>query len=296
MCIAIYKPAGEIISREVLETCFDNNDDGAGFMFSENRKLILYKGFFDFSSFYSVYKEHENKSCVIHFRIKTHGKINEENCHPFTVTPALAFVHNGVISGYGNTEYNDTYMFNEHILKGLIKQGGKKLLFSGIIKELIEKAIGYSKLIFMDASGEVEIFNERLGEWHTGVWYSNTSHKPKVVNYHHKYGSEKFMNWATYEHIVPPAKSKPIVSSIEKYFIKKPDYEMDVWDEDWVKINNNCRGLLKGTIAFVEKVHGTGFCDLAFPDGSTIKQFPGRFLDHLDWETDEEVLLLENFE
>ena len=33
MCIAIVKPAGTVISEDVLKQCFENNPDGAGFAY-----------------------------------------------------------------------------------------------------------------------------------------------------------------------------------------------------------------------------------------------------------------------
>jgi glucosamine 6-phosphate synthetase-like amidotransferase/phosphosugar isomerase protein len=99
MCIAIYKPKNKIISETTLAECFRSNRDGAGFMYVDKKELKIQKGFFTFQEFYDAYKEHENKQCVVHFRIKTHGPVAEDNCHPFEVNQSLGFVHNGIISG-----------------------------------------------------------------------------------------------------------------------------------------------------------------------------------------------------
>jgi hypothetical protein len=181
MCIAIYKPAGKVLSQETLKECYDNNPDGAGFMYAEDKKLHIQKGFFSYDSFYKAYKEHENKQAVLHFRIKTHGKIDTTNCHPFAVNNSLAFVHNGVISGFGDADHSDTIGFNHGVLQPLVNKWGNLALFQDPIVNLIESRISYSKLIFLDRHGNHNIFNESKGVWDDGVWYSNTSYKPYVA-------------------------------------------------------------------------------------------------------------------
>lgn len=180
MCIAIYKPKNKTISEETLAECFRSNRDGAGFMYVEKKELKIQKGFFTFQEFYDAYKEHEDKQCVIHFRIKTHGPVAVENCHPFNVNNGLGFVHNGIITGFGSIDESDTRDFNAKILQPLTAKWGNLALFQPAMKTLLESRIGYSKLIFLDRHGNVDIFNENKGLWEDGVWYSNTSFRPYV--------------------------------------------------------------------------------------------------------------------
>jgi glutamine amidotransferase len=178
MCIAIYKPKDSKISQATLQECFRSNPDGAGFMYAHNKELVMEKGFFTFNDFWEAYKKHEKKQAVLHFRIKTHGAIDEANCHPFLVNKSLGFVHNGVISGFGVGEQSDTNHFNEEIIKPLVSKWGNLSIFQPAMKNLIEARIGYSKLIFLDRHGNCNIFNESKGVWDKGVWYSNLSYKP----------------------------------------------------------------------------------------------------------------------
>ena len=181
MCIAVYKPEGKVLSLATLKECYTSNPDGAGFMYAENKKLHIEKGFFSFQTFYDAFKKHENKQAVIHFRIKTHGKIDTANCHPFAVNNAIGFVHNGVISGYGDADFSDTVRFNEKILRPLVSKWGNLALFQDPIIELLEGRIGYSKLVFLDRHGNHKIMNEHKGVWDDGVWFSNDSYKPYVA-------------------------------------------------------------------------------------------------------------------
>jgi len=178
MCIAILKPKGEIIKKATLKTCFENNDDGAGYMFVKNGALQFVKGFFTFKNFWNSYVKNVVKNgnpiSAIHFRITTHGKTNAENCHPFKIDNSLGFIHNGVINFVKpDKKKSDTSMFNEHILKRLPAD----FIGNGAICDLIEESIGSSKLVFLNDKGEFLISNEELGKWKDNVWYSNDSYQ-----------------------------------------------------------------------------------------------------------------------
>jgi len=178
MCIAILKPRGEVIKKSTLKTCFENNDDGAGYMFVKNGALQFVKGFFTFKNFWNSYVKNVVKNgnpiSAIHFRITTHGKTNAENCHPFKISNSLGFIHNGVINFVKpDKKKSDTSMFNEHILKRLPDD----FIRNGAICDLIEESIGSSKLVFLNDRGEYLISNEELGKWQDNVWYSNDSYQ-----------------------------------------------------------------------------------------------------------------------
>tara|TARA_R110002074_G_scaffold177148_2_gene340745 strand:+ start:1779 stop:2639 length:861 start_codon:yes stop_codon:yes gene_type:complete len=184
MCIAIMKSAKKKITKATLQRCYDANPDGAGFMYAENKELNVQKGFFTFKEFYKEYKPHENKQVLLHFRIKTHGKIDKNNCHPFLVNNSLGFIHNGIITGYGDDKQSDTIDFNKSILQKIVAKHGNNSLFDDPMVELIENVIGYSKLVFLDRHGNYKIMNEGKGEWKNGIWYSNSSYKkPEPIRY-----------------------------------------------------------------------------------------------------------------
>ena len=184
MCIAIMKSANKKISKSTLRRCYDANPDGAGFMYAEDKQLVVNKGYFTFKEFYKEYKPHGDKQVLIHFRIKTHGPIDKDNCHPFLVNSGLGFIHNGIISGYGSNTKSDTIEFNESILQKIVSKHGNNSLFDDPMVELIENVIGYSKLVFLDRHGNYTIMNEKKGNWNDGVWYSNMSwKKPEPVKH-----------------------------------------------------------------------------------------------------------------
>lgn len=181
MCIIICKPASKLVPAETLRQCWSTNSDGAGFMYVNKDGLQIEKGFMEFNTFLEAYEKVANKKVVIHFRIATHGNVDEHNTHPFRVNKWLGFAHNGIISHTSDrkSDYSDTFHFNERILKPLVKTF-PRFLHSPASRELIEAYIGWSKLVFLDQYGKHYILNEDKGVWDDGVWYSNTSYKPTV--------------------------------------------------------------------------------------------------------------------
>jgi len=182
MCIAIYSPKGTEISAQSFRNCWDNNFNGAGFMYNDsNNKLRVVKEMESFSKIYKKYvaakKKHPKANFVLHFRISTHGVINKSNCHPFKVNNELGFVHNGVIREVDNhKDYSDTNMFNRQILRKL-PEASVAYFNNSAVKKVYGEFIGYSKLIFMNNKGEFAIVNEQKGHWADNVWYSNDSYK-----------------------------------------------------------------------------------------------------------------------
>lgn len=181
MCIAIFKPKNKFIDKDTLAQCFKANPDGAGFVIAKDKKLTMKKGFFTFDEFYEAYEEYNLEQALIHFRIKTHGDLSKDNCHPFMVNSSLSFIHNGIISGFGKEAMSDTNHFNREILRPLVAKYGNQILFEPGVKSLIESKIGYSKLAFLDRHSNFHLFNEDKGVWDNGVWYSNSSYKVPVV-------------------------------------------------------------------------------------------------------------------
>jgi len=183
MCIAINKPENVLVPHNYLEQSFLHNDDGAGFMYAQDGQLHIEKGFMTFDSFMEAYTPHEEKPCVLHFRIKTHGDVNQDNTHPFQVGKNLGFVHNGIIGKVdcsSDKKKSDTQHFNTQYLNVLYRQDSR-FIYKPVFKDLIGEFIGHSKLVFLNNKGQSTIVNEKLGKWDNGVWYSNTSYMPRAA-------------------------------------------------------------------------------------------------------------------
>lgn len=182
MCIIVYKPSGISVPYQTLETCWDNNPDGAGFMYPRNGHLVIKKGFMDFELFMKNYLSLEDRDSlpvVIHFRITTHGITAPKNTHPFYIrNNVLGFAHNGTIPGVStNKVLSDTQMFNRQILQKLPVD----FLSNTATMKLIEDFVGWSRLVFMDNLGAVTVVGWECGEEdELGIWYSNDGWRKDV--------------------------------------------------------------------------------------------------------------------
>ena len=180
MCIAVYQPEGKKLSKETFYQCYHRNPDGFGMMFAKKGEIKIYKTLDGPDKAYALYSklrkgEGRGKNMVLHFRIATHGSVNKENCHPFRVNKHLALAHNGIIHAVDTRNYkdmSDTRVFAKEILAKL----PNFFEWEEPITRLIEEFIGHSKLILLDDEGMAHIYNEHMGEWADGIWFSNGSY------------------------------------------------------------------------------------------------------------------------
>jgi predicted glutamine amidotransferase len=178
MCIAIYKTENNKLTEETLKNCWDANPDGAGFMYVDNNKVKIVKGLMTYTSFREAYDPIALKQAVLHFRIATHGNVDELNTHPFAISDKLGLVHNGIINNIKcdiDSTKSDTWHFVEKIMKSY-----QNFWQEEAFKALVESFIGYSKLILLNNKGDVEIYNESNGYWDAECWFSNKSYQNKV--------------------------------------------------------------------------------------------------------------------
>jgi glutamine amidotransferase len=176
MCLAIFKPAGKRVAKDSLRAGFYGNCSGSGFAYHEDGKLTVVKGLFTFNEFYEQYHAAELKhDMLVHFRAATHGPLNAANCHPFAMcNGSFAMIHNGIFQvDMRNRTLSDTGNFCEQILEPAILDGSYK------DKEKIyaHPLWGWGVVVLMGATGEVIFYNEKMGSWDEGVWYSNQGYK-----------------------------------------------------------------------------------------------------------------------
>ena len=184
MCIIIYKPLEKTIDKEELKACWKRNDDGAGYSYVSDGKIVIHKELRKFERFWKHYKEtivdtnlEKKKKIILHFRIKTSGNVDLKNIHPYRISNDVVLAHNGVITNIDvplNSEYSDTYLLCKTILAKLPKEWYK----NNSILSLLEAYIGSgSKLAILDNSENIYLVNEEKGTWEDGIWYSNSFHK-----------------------------------------------------------------------------------------------------------------------
>lgn len=196
MCIIALKPAGIVIPEKTLKAMWDNNDDGAGFMYASNGRVRIEKGFMTFESFLKAYKRAGDfRKIVMHFRIRTHGAISPHLTHPFWIVKGeMGMVHNGIISGLSGHEddkESDTSLY----AKILAHRYSDPLdaITNPEEHARIKSEIGWSKLVFLTSDGDHMIINEKSGQWDNGCWFSNGSFRESYKKW--SYTSSHYGSW-----------------------------------------------------------------------------------------------------
>lgn len=203
MCIIVVKPRNKTIKEETFKNCFDNNPDGCGFMYVKKGMVYGKKGIMSYKEFLREQKRiPKDVNVVYHFRISTHGGVVPQLTHPFPLASSFekmhklewwneyGVVHNGIFTRVKAPEgESDTEVFISNVLKPLqelskIKQNS---LIDKYYDDIIESAVGTSKLAIMDKTGFVRMYGNGWINGEDGCYYSNSTYSYSVCNYG-KYG------------------------------------------------------------------------------------------------------------
>lgn len=241
MCIVVYKPKNKNMpSADILRECFNRNPDGAGYMFPEDNKVIIKKGYMHFKSLYKdliqdYLRLGKKTPFVIHFRIQTQGGINQALTHPFALSKNMndlrelysecdfGVAHNGIISltstsaystyydtrtrqyvrDYNKPDYSDTMKFITDYLSLIIRE--QDWYKDDDKLSLIEKLAGYTnKFAVMDWSGHTTLIGNFIED--NGIYYSNSTYQP-IIRYSQQhpydYDYDKYYNEETGEYDFP---------------------------------------------------------------------------------------------
>lgn len=187
MCVIVIKKAG-IKIPDTLKTCWDNNPDGAGFMWADGKKVHIQKGFMKYKHFNKAIKNLKIDTTavpmVFHFRITTHGGTSQGNTHPFPISDNIkdlkklknavdvGVCHNGIISGYGQKTISDTMDYIKRQLVPIQKLQ-KNFYNNPLIMDIIDKAID-SKMVFLDYKGNIKTIGNFITD--DKIIYSNDSY------------------------------------------------------------------------------------------------------------------------
>lgn len=206
MCIIVYKEKGvDMPSSEVIRNCFDNNPDGAGYMYNFKGKVFLEKGFMSIEEFEKSLNKLSKKidlkdsSIVLHFRISTQAGVNKECTHPYPLSNDMkqlkklsnkcdiGVAHNGIInltSSKNVKDHNDTMEFITEYLSLIVKN--KDFYKNENIVSLIKKLCN-SKLAILDGDGHCTLIGDFIKE--KDIYYSNSSYEAWQYPTNFGYGS-----------------------------------------------------------------------------------------------------------
>lgn len=176
MCILIVKPAGvKVPSMQIFENCFWANKDGAGFAYSDGRKLTLSKGHMKLKEFQSALDDAGDLTkypAIFHFRIATHGTVKPANTHPFNVNDRMVAGHNGILRITPKGDLTDSETFFKYVCAPVLETCP---LYSDEFSTMVSALIDSSKLAFLTDKGDIKMFGKFEEE--DGVFYSNTSYQ-----------------------------------------------------------------------------------------------------------------------
>ena len=178
MCVIIDKPAGITMPDANVRAAAEANDDGWGVMWinPSDGKLKTKKGLFSSplkagEEFLRIYKQFKNFHAIFHLRVRTHGSVSVDNCHPFRICNEeehgmdLCFMHNGSITCVDERvnplNKSDTNFFNDQFLQPVL-QPNPEAVFLAPMQTMIDGVIGNSRLLFLSGDGRIV----RIGTWH----------------------------------------------------------------------------------------------------------------------------------
>ena len=185
MCLLVNQQStSPILSNEWLADFYTYNADGVGVMFANNGELIVKKLLpADENEFINFYHQFiAGKNCAFHLRMRTHGDIDLDNCHPYEVLNRLEhgidlwLMHNGILStgNKADESKSDTWHYIEDYLKPMLS-ANPDFAFHPSFSEIVGDHIGSSnKFILMDNEGRQAVINHGSGVHWAGLWLSNT--------------------------------------------------------------------------------------------------------------------------
>lgn len=198
MCIiAVSKKGCKQPTLEQIKNMYDNNPDGAGFMYASGGVVHIEKGFMTMQSFLNAVKAHKftaDDAVIYHFRISTQAGIKQSMTHPFPLTAhkeyceklnciaSVGVAHNGIIrmtSDAKETRFSDTVLFITDYMTKLVRK--TEDLRDTAILNMIDHLTN-SKWALMDGNGDIVTvghFEKVKG----GLLFSNNTYKPFSVIY-----------------------------------------------------------------------------------------------------------------
>lgn len=195
MCMLTYFPENAMPDRDALLNGAAYNDDGHGFAIVSNGKLIIRKsmdGVKLVDAFLRERAKHPSGPALFHSRIGTAGPNDLSNCHPFRVKfdRRTVVAHNGIlptmVQPWKGDRRSDTRVFTDEFLPAI----DPMMWTSTAAVVRMEKWLGHNKILLLsvnpDYPRQAILFNEELGYWDAGVWYSNKDYQG---GFHHLYSA-----------------------------------------------------------------------------------------------------------
>lgn len=273
MCLIIHKPKGKTqIPKTYLDNAESKNKDGFGIVYLDNGQL---ETTMDYKKARKLVEA--KRPFVAHYRYATRGKINEANCHPFSVykdDENYWLFSNGTVAQLGSKDVCDTKVVTD-ILEELPTEYWSQVLSFTDTRFAIVDTQHYKV--------------KRYGEWHKkeGVYYSKSD---CFATYN---ATNKYYNWSSPNYTSYSTKPCAIDTPIDDDY---DDWSLDPVDVDYhatkeIQDYNRSFGIMGGTTLYSWKdnplvaVYGTlksskgnhrsflSECELV-DEGQTVNKYP----------------------
>ena len=195
MCLIIQANKPQVITNNMMNCAYLNNDDGFGIMFANKGKVQVQKigKPKSFKAITKVWDNYKNLDTPIglHFRFNTNGESNKAMSHPYQIlnkeehSRDVWVMHNGpqLPTPMIDDNKSDTHQFVKWILKPQLSNE-PELLYNHDWQEMLADLIGSDKLLFLDSkTEEFTIINEEQGQTTDDMWLSNTYSLQPTGNY-----------------------------------------------------------------------------------------------------------------
>ena len=164
----------------LVEDIYAHNPDGLGLMWPENGKVAIVKALPRSVEevkklLEAVPKPEDTREPVpvaIHFRMRTHGNIDIDNCHPYQINERAWLMHNGVLDtgNHKDLSKSDTW----HFVQDYLTTMPVDVLHNPQYLALLGYTIGHNTFAIMSDDGRLSEVNRHLGVEVGGLWFSNT--------------------------------------------------------------------------------------------------------------------------
>ena len=185
MCLLITQTKNSpALNSEWISDFYSYNNDGVGVMYVEKGNLIVKKSLpKNENALIAFYDAHiKGKNCAWHLRMRTHGDIDLDNCHPYQILNKsthgvdMWLMHNGILStgNKANPKKSDTYHYIKDFLIPMLAKN-PDFAFHPAFNLVVAEHIGHSnKFVIMDSKGRMATINKDAGVYWHGMWLSNT--------------------------------------------------------------------------------------------------------------------------
>lgn len=249
MCVVICKQKEQAKpSKDFLQKAWEHNPDGAGYMYVENDRIVIRKGFMTFDSFWEMAKDlPEDTAIVYHFRIATHGSKDYKGTHPFPITSDekmlqhpwvrtdIGIAHNGIISLCSNysaeknpNNLSDTQLYIRDYLTR-IQKCCRNWYDDKVWSDLVDRSLSSKMAVLLP---DHRIITYGFFSEVQGYKCSNTFFMPTQVSYWNDYYDTKY--------------TRPIITVDKRIDAELFDYELNEWHDikDFDKVRISPRGAL----------------------------------------------------